>query len=230
MNNLKVEEYLSIVNEEKTKRGLESYVPLYPMLRAVDGKLYIAVMLTEETDNVWEINANIKAKYWVLIDPNTYEIIEFNKTDEKDFVTGETIVKNNIEKQKEISKYTVMKTLEYKNYLLNDIKNEQLPLQKKLSDALNNEFEIDGEKVDINEYLISNLEEEIKTKVDELVNLLVQSKYSNITFYYDQLFNDALTEYKLNNTINTKKIKLCIEIMNNYYDGVIAIDNMFNIL
>lgn len=229
MNNLKVEEYLSIVNEEKTKRGLESYVPLYPMLRAVDGKLYIAVMLTEETDNVWEINANIKAKYWVLIDPNTYEIIEFNKTDEKDFVTGETIVKNNTEKQKEISKYTVMKTLEYKNYLLNDIKNEQLPLQKKLSDALNNEFEIDGEKVDINEYLISNLEEEIKTKVDELVNLLVQSKYSNITFYYDQLFNDALTEYKLNNTINTKKIKLCIEIMNNYYDGVIAIDNMFNI-
>ena len=67
-------------------------------------------------------------------------------------------------------------------------------------------------------------------KGDELVNLLVQSKYSNITFYYDQLFNDTLTEYKLNNTVNTKKIKLCIEIMNNYYDGVIAIDNMFNIL
>ena len=229
MNNLKVEEYLSIVNEEKTKRGLDSYVPLYPMLRVIDGKLFVAVMLTGETDNVWDMDSNIKAKYWVLIDPNTNEIIEFNKADEVDFVIGEMVIKNNTEKQKEISKYTVTKTLEYKNYLLNDIKNEQLPLQKKLSDALNNEFEIDGEKVNINEYIISNLEDEIKTNVDELVNLLVQSKYSNITFYYDQLFSDILNKYKESNVIDTNKIKLCIEIMNNYYDGVIAIDNMFNI-
>jgi hypothetical protein len=229
MINLKVEEYLSIVNEEKTKRGLDSYVPLYPMLRVVDGKLFVAVMLTGETDNVWDMDSNIKAKYWVLIDPNTNEIIEFNKADEVDFVIGEMVIKNNTEKQKKISKYTVMKTLEYKNYLLNDIKNEQLPLQKKLSDALNNEFEIDGEKVNINEYIISNLEDEIKTNVDELVNLLVQSKYSNITFYYDQLFSDILNKYKESNVIDTNKIKLCIEIMNNYYDGVIAIDNMFNI-
>ncbi len=229
MINLKVEEYLSIVNEEKTKRGLDSYVPLYPMLRVIDGKLFVAVMLTGETDNVWDMDSNIKAKYWVLIDPNTNEIIEFNKADEVDFVIGEMVIKNNTEKQKEISKYTVTKTLEYKNYLLNDIKNEQLPLQKKLSDALNNEFEIDGEKVNINEYIISNLEDEIKTNVDELVNLLVQSKYSNITFYYDQLFSDILNKYKESNVIDTNKIKLCIEIMNNYYDGVIAIDNMFNI-
>ncbi len=27
-----------------------------------------------------------------------------------------------------------------------------------------------------------------------------------------------------------EKIKLCIEIMNDYYDGVIGIDNMFNIV
>ncbi len=31
------------------------------------------------------------------------------------------------------------------------------------------------------------------------------------------------------NIVNKEKIKLCIEIMNYYYDGVIGIDNFFNI-
>ena len=229
MNNLNLDKYLDIVNEEKLKRGLKTYIPLYPMLRVIDGKLYVAVMLTEEKDDVWGINGNVKAEYWVLIDPSSDMIMEFNKTDEKDFVSGELISKNTENKQKEMSKYCVKKTLEYKDYLLNDIKNDQLPLQKKLSDVLNNEFEIDGEKVNINDYLISNLEEDIKNKIDDLVDILVQSKYGSITFYYDQLFTSILSEYKDRELINKDKIKLCIEIMNTYYDGVIAIDNMFNI-
>ena len=229
MNNLNLDKYLDIVNDEKIKKGLKTYIPLYPMLRVIDNQLYVAVMLTEEKDNVWGIDGNVKAGYWVLIDPNTNRIIEFNDTNEKDFVSGDLIEKNTENKQKEISKYCVKKTIEYKEYLVNDIKNDQLPLQKKLSDSLNNEFEIDGEKVNINDYLISNLEEEIKNKIDDLVDILVQSKYGSITFYYDQLFTAILNEYKKNDVINMDKIKLCIEIMNNYYDGVIAIDNMFNI-
>ena len=31
------------------------------------------------------------------------------------------------------------------------------------------------------------------------------------------------------NIANEEKINLCIEIMNNYYDGVVCIDNVFNI-
>ena len=31
------------------------------------------------------------------------------------------------------------------------------------------------------------------------------------------------------NIANEEKIKLCIEIMNNYYVGVVCIDNVFNI-
>ena len=77
--------------------------------------------------------------------------------------------------------------------------------------------------------LLSNLEEDIRTKVNDLVDILIQSKYGSITFYYDQLFNSILNEYKNNKIINKDRMKLCIEIMNNYYDGVIAIDNMFNI-
>mgnify|MGYP004653822179 FL=1 len=229
MNNLNLDKYLNIANEEKIKRGLETYIPLYPMLRVVDNKLYVAVMLTAEEDNVWGVDGNVKPEYWVLINVNTDEILEFNKTEDKDFVIGNVIQKNTENKQKEISKYTVEKTLQYKNYLIEDIKNEQLPLQKKLSTVLGNEIEIDGEKVILNDYLLSNLEEDIKSKVNDLVDILIQSKYGSITFYYDQLFNSIIKEYKDNKIIDEEKIKLCIEIMNNYYDGVVCIDNVFNI-
>lgn len=229
MNNLNLDKYLNIVNDEKIKKGLTNYIPLYPMLRVENKKLYVGVMLTEKSDNVWSKEEHIKPEYWVLIDIFEDKIIEFNKTEDKDFVIGNLIPKNTNNKQQEISKYTVKKTLQYKNYLINDIKNEELPLQKKLSNILGSEMEIDGERVNINDYLLSNLEEDIKLKINDLVNILIQSKYGSITFYYDQLFTDIVNSYKKDNIIDNRKIKLCIEIMNNYYDGVIGIDNLFNI-
>jgi len=229
VNNLNLDKYLNIVNQEKEKRGLTTYIPLYPMLRVENEKLYVGVMLTDEKDPVWSMDKQIKPEYWVLIDINEEKILEFNKTDEKDFVVGNFIPKNNDNKQQEISKYTVEKTLQYKNYLIEDIKNEELPLQKKLSSILGSEMEIDGEKVNINDYLLSNLEEEIKTKINDLVDILVQSKYGAITFYYDHLFTQIIHEYKSTKVIDHEKMKLCIEIMNHYYDGVIGIDNFFNI-
>ena len=229
MNSLNLDKYLNIVNEEKIKKGLDTFIPLYPMLRVVDNTLYVAVMLTADNDNVWAIDGNVKPEYWVLIDINSDEILEFNKTQDKDFVIGNIIPKNTNNKQKEISKYTIEKTLQYKNYLIDDIKNEQLPLQKKLSSVLGTEMEIDGEKVNINDYLLSNLEEDIKSKINDLVDILIQSKYGSITFYYDQLFNSIVKEYKVSKKIDKDKVELCIEIMNNYYDGVICINNAFNI-
>ena len=229
MNNLDLDKYLDIANKEKINRGLNNYIPLYPMLRVESNSLYVVVMLTEENDNVWGIEGNVKPEYWMLIDINSDKIIEFNKTIDKDFVIGNLIPKNTLNKQKEISKYSVEKTLQYKKYLIEDIKNEQLPLQKKLSSILGNDMEIDGEKVNINDYLLSNLEEDIKNKINDLVDILIYSKYGSITFYYDQLFNLIINQYKNNKTIDENKIKLCVEIMNNYYDGVVCIDNIFNI-
>lgn len=229
MNNLNLDKYLNIANEIKIKKGLNNYSPLYPMLRVENEKMYIGVLLTSEKDNVWDASEQVKPEYWMLIDIDTEKVIEFNKTAEKSFILGDVIPKNTSEDKKELSKYTVEKTLQYKNYLIEDIKNEQLPLQKKLSNVLGNEMEIDGERVNINDYLLSNLEEDIKSKVNELVNVLIWSKYGSITFYYDNLFNQILNEYKDKKIVNNDKIKLCIEIMNNYYDGVIGIDNFFNI-
>ena len=227
MNNL--DKYLNIVNDEVTKKGLTTYIPLYPMLRLENGKLYVSVMLTDEKNNVWSKDEHIKPEYWVLIDIEENQILEFNKTADKDFVIENLAPKKTDNKQQEISKYTVEKTLQYRNYLINDIKNEELPLQKKLSNILGDKIEIDGEKVNINDYLLSNLEEDIKSKIDDLVDILIQSKYGSITFYYDQLFTSIINSYKKDKSIDKEKINLCIEIMNNYYDGVIGIDNLFNV-
>lgn len=130
MNNLNLDKYLNIVNDEKLKRGLTNYIPLYPMLRVENEKLYVCVMLTRENENVWSNEEQIKPEYWVLIDIYEDKILEFNKTDDKDFVIGNLVPKNTDNKQQEISKYTVKKTLQYKNYLIDDIRNEELPLQK----------------------------------------------------------------------------------------------------
>ena len=229
MTNLNLDKYLNVANEEKVKHGLKDYAPLYPMLRVNNNKLYIGVMFTKPNDNVWDINEQIKPSYWILIDTKDLSIIEFNKTEEKDFVIGTLIPKDITNKQKEISKYTVEKTLQYEKYLIEDIKNDGLPIQKKLATILNDEIDVDGNKVNINDYLISNLEEDIKEKVKELVNVLVCSKYGSLTFYYDNLFSQIVNKYNNEGIIKKEKMKLCIEIMNNYYDGVIGIDKFFNI-
>ena len=138
----------------------------------IDKYLDIGILFTEEKENVWDKEKQIKPEYWALIDINNDKIIEFNKTSEKDFVIGNMITKNLNNQQKEISKYTIEKTLQYKNYLIEDIKTGQTPLQKKLSSVLGND----------------------KDK-----------------------------------TIDKDKLKLCIEIMNNYYDSVVGLDNFLNL-
>lgn len=221
--------YLDIVNQEKIKKGLKNYVPLYPMFRVKSNKLYIAVLLTYEKENVWDKNEKVKPEYWVLLDTKDHKILEFNKTSDCDFVVGKLLLKSKENYQKEISKYTVQKTLQYQNYLLEDILKEELPIQKQLTAIFGSKFEIDNEKIDLNEYIYSTMEEEIKRKVKELVNTLILSKYSSLTFYYNFLFLQIIKEYQNNLCIDREKIKWCNKIMNYYYEGVIGIDNIFNL-
>ena len=229
MEKISLDYILDIVNLEKNKRNLNNYVPCYPMLRVEDNKLYIAVMLTNAQTNVWSDQEKTKAEYWCLLDTTTLEVIAFNQTSTKDYITSTLIENTNSTSQKEMSKYEVMKNIEYTNYLLDDIKNDNLPIQKKLSTVLNNEFTIDGENISINDYIMANIEDSIKKKVKELVNLVIETKYSSITFYYDALFNNIIKEYQANQTINYELIKVCIEVMENYYNAIIGIANFFNI-
>lgn len=226
MDNL--ETYLSLVNEAKKEKGLNDYTPLYPMLRVEEGKLYIAVLLVKETDNIWDRKEACKAHYWVLIDIDQKKIVEFNKTGEKDYV-GEQVINLELnDHKKEMSMYFVDKALKYKEYLMNDIKNDYLPIQNKVMDVLK-EIEIDGEKVNFKDYLYANIESKISDKINELVDVVMKEKYHSIIVLYESLMNQIITDYKSKKEIDKQEILLCVEIMSNYYEGVMGIDHLFNL-
>ena len=226
MDNL--DTYLSLVNEAKKEKGLNDYTPLYPMLRVEEGKLYIAVLLVKETDNIWDRKEACKAHYWVLIDIDQKKIVEFNKTEEKDYV-GEQIINLELnDHKKEMSMYFVDKALKYKEYLMNDIKNDYLPIQNKVMDVLK-EIEVDGEKVHFKDYLYANIESEISDKINELVDVVMKEKYHSMIVLYENLMNQIITDYKSKKEFDKQEILLCLEIMSNYYEGIIGIDHLFNL-
>lgn len=226
MDNL--DTYLSLVNEAKKEKGLNDYTPLYPMLRVEEGKLYIAVLLVKETDNIWDRKEACKAHYWVLIDIDQKKIVEFNKTEEKDYV-GEQIINLELnDHKKEMSMYFVDKALKYKEYLMNDIKNDYLPIQNKVMDVLK-EIEIDGEKVNFKDYLYANIESKISDKINELVDVVMKEKYHSMIVLYESLMNQIITDYKSKKEFDKQEILLCLEIMSNYYEGIIGIDHLFNL-
>ncbi|HIT11620.1 MAG TPA: hypothetical protein IAB58_02390 [Candidatus Pelethosoma merdigallinarum] len=226
MDNL--DTYLSLVNEAKKEKGLNDYTPLYPMLRVEEGKLYIAVLLVKETDNIWDRKEACKAHYWVLIDIDQKKIVEFNKTEEKDYV-GEQIINLELnDHKKEMSMYFVDKALKYKEYLMNDIKNDYLPIQNKVMDVLK-EIEIDGEKVNFKDYLYANIESKISDKINELVDVVMKEKYHSMIVLYENLMNQIITDYKSKKEFDKQEILLCLEIMSNYYEGIIGIDHLFNL-
>lgn len=229
MNNLYLDKYLNLANNLKKEKGMDNGIPLYPMFRKENNKLYVGILLSEESDKVWGKNDNTIIKHWILIDIISDKILEFNNVEDKHYINGEIIPKTNEENQKEISKYKVKKILEYKDYLIEDIKKEKIPFQNKLLNILGDKINIDGEDVNIEEYLISTLEEEINNKINELVDLLVISKFGSFTAYYDILFKNIIDEYRLNNNIDDNKLNLCIEIMDEYYKGIVGISNFFNI-
>ena len=226
MDNL--DTYLSLVNEAKKEKGLNDYTPLYPMLRVEEGKLYIAVLLVKETDNIWDRKEACKAHYWVLIDIDQKKIVEFNKTEEKDYV-GEQVINLELnDHKKEMSMYFVDKALKYKEYLMNDIKNDYLPIQNKVMDVLK-EIEIDGEKVNFKDYLYANIESKINDKINELVDVVMKEKYHSMIVLYESLMNQIITDYKNKKEFDKQEILLCVEIMSNYYEGVMGIDHLFNL-
>ena len=229
MDKFSLDGILSIVNDELKKRKMENFGPLYPMLRKDNDKLYIGVLLTDWNDDIWNKDNNIKPSAYVLLDVNNFNILEINKTEDKDFVNGDIKPNKVLDNQKELSEYSVRKSMEYKKYFMDDIKNDLLPIQKKLSNVLNNEIEVDGDMVNINDYLIANMEPKITEKIDELIDLLLDFKYGSINFYYENLIKNIIKEYNEKKTINTDKMKICAEIMNNYYYGVVGIDNFFNV-
>ena len=134
-----VDKFLGIANKEKRKYGLNNdYCAMISILRKIDDKLYVVVPFIKSDDKVWKKDGGIVPEYYSVIDPKETKILEFNKTTEENFVIKD-IKRNNSDGsfEKEISKYIVDTKLKYKNYIKDDIKNnELLSYQNKVSNIL----------------------------------------------------------------------------------------------
>ncbi len=226
-----IDKYLEIANKNKVKYGLnDEYCALIPMLRTVDGRLYVVVPFVKVEEKVWDKGNDIISEYWSVIDPVSRELIEFNRTSEKSFIVGE-VIKNHGDDSinKEISKYVISTKLKYKEYIEKDLKNSSvLSYQQKVEDLVKS-LNINGEEIPLGDYFYATSEEEIDNQVDKLIDLIATAKYNSLTKYYDILFTNILDEFVNDKYVNNEKIYLACEMMNTYYPGIDAIDNIFNV-
>lgn len=226
-----VDNFLQIANKAKKENRLnDDYCAMISMIRKLNDKLYVIVPFIKSDAKVWSNEIKTVPEYWCLIDPVNREVIEFNKTSDKR-LNDKELIDNTCDDffNKEVSKYIVKTKMKYKEYIQNDIKNnELLTYQKEVSRLVNN-LNIDDEKVSINDYFYINFEEDINKQVDKLVDLIATVKYNSLTTYYDILFTNIINEYLDNNLINKEKIRLACDMMNTYYPGVDGINNIFNI-
>ena len=76
-------------------------------------------------------------------------------------------------------------------------------------------------------YIKADLEKEafslIEDITDKMSELITRAKYSVITYYYDELFNRTVDEYLNDKKISEEKIDAIIEILKNYYVGVLFV-------
>lgn len=221
----------SILKENNLKDG----VTLFPMLRCENDKLLIGSLIEIPNENLNIRNKIVRPKYWITLDIDNYNLIELNNISEKDYVnTNEFPVDKEYddlfkEEEKELSKYTTNKNIQYRKFLLNDIQNEIVNSQQKIIDSINNKLIIDNEEVNATDYLNSLVIDEIEEKINDLVDLIITNKYSSIIYYYQQLIKEIIDEYKNTFIINNKKMKLAATILDSYYGKYCCIKYFFNV-
>lgn len=223
------------IYEIMKQNNLEDGITLFPMLRKENDKLLLGSLIEINDEELFNKNKVVRPKYWVIIDINDYSLIELNNIEEKDYMNSILIPFNKEfndtfkEELKELEKYSINKNIQYREYLMNDIKNEIINTQSNILDSINNTLIVDNEQVSATDYLIANIEEEINNQVKELVNLITTNKYSSIIYYYQSLIEEILNEYKTTNNINIDKMKLASQILESYYGEYCGIKYFFNV-
>ena len=221
--------------EQLKNKNLGNFYTLFPMLRKENDKLLLGTLVEIENEEQQKRGMISRPKYWIILDNDNYNILEFNKTKEKDYMDTNIIPLDKeyedtfSKEQKELIKYEVNKRLQYNDYFMNDIKDEIIHSSNNILKRINNKIIVDNEKIDAKDYLIANITEEIEKQVENIISLVVNNKYSAIIYYYQTLIEEILTEYKKTNNINIEKMKLASNILDEYYGEVYGIKYFFNV-
>ncbi len=221
--------------EQLKNKNIGNFYTLFPMLRKEKDKLLLGTLVEIENEEQQKRGMISRPKYWIILDNDNYNILEFNKTKEKDYMDTNIIPLDKeyedtfSKEQKELIKYEVNKRLQYNDYFMNDIKDEIIHSSNNILKRINNKIIVDNEEIDAKDYLIANITEEIEKQVENIISLVVNNKYSAIIYYYQTLIEEILTEYKKTNNINIEKMKLASNILDEYYGEVYGIKYFFNV-
>ncbi len=220
---------------ELKKIGIDSAVPYFPMLRVIDDKLYLGTLIDIPNEELYKESKCLRPRYWILLNINDFSVIELNKTEIKDYMDSKIIPIDYVFddefkiKSKELSSFENIKKQQYSEYLIKDMEEEIKESQLPIINRINNKIIIDNKFVSAYEYLKTNIEDNIKVKVDELVDIIIKNKYSEIIYYYVDLIMEIIDEYKKTKKINKDKIILAANIVDEYYGKNNGIKYFFNI-
>ena len=72
---------------------------------------------------------------------------------------------------------------------------------------------------------MSNTEDEVSEFIEkmsgEMSDIITRAKYSVIPYYYNEIFERTIDEYLNDSKISEEKIDAIIEILKNYYVGIL---------
>ena len=226
------DKFVASVNKIMKEKNIDG-ICLFPMLRKVGDKLLLGTLIDDLGDLA---NDKItRSKYWVLLDMKDYSLIEFNKTSENDYMDTEIIPLdkefNDVFKEgiKTTQKFALEKEAQYKEYLMNDIKEEILNMHQDKLNMIDNKLIVDNNVISAEDYLISNAFEEINKQVEQLIETITNIRYSSVIYYYQSLIEEIIAEYLDENTINEEKLTLASKILDSYYGESYGIKYFFNI-
>ena len=82
------------IYEIMKQNNLEDGITLFPMLRKENDKLLLGSLIEINDEQLFNKDKVVRPKYWIIIDINDYSLIEFNKTEEKDYMDSNLIPLN----------------------------------------------------------------------------------------------------------------------------------------
>ena len=230
-----VDEFTKRVYDIMKENKIENSVTLFPMLRKENDKLLLGTMIELNDKELFAKDKVVRPKYWIILDMNDYSLVELNKTEDKDYMKTSIIPLDKEyddtfkREMKELEKFSIDKKIQYKNYLINDIKNDIMNTQNKILNKINNTIIVDNQKVNATDYIMANVEDQLEKETEKFVDFIVTSKYSTIIYYYQSLIEELIKEYKEANNINMDKMELAASILDAYYGEVYGVKYFFNI-
>lgn len=184
--------YLDIANEKIKELGLfDKYVGCFPMLKVDDNRLNVVIYFSDDSVDIWDSDTYVDAKYEVLIDAKTEEIISFGEVQP---VSAE------------------------KNYYSYDVRDKYSELI--MSDFTRGEENAITDLKGFREFFANSLGKKLDITLSSIEEMVKCGREAYLYYYYDELFAKILREYLDKDVIDTDGINKSYEVIKEFYKGI----------